>query len=185
MILKSSTNGIIEMLVIPTSNHWKAVIGTNEKATWSAGTNATAIINNKRTIKLRLKNLFSNNVVTWEISEDGRLNDGFRNVEKLFQLEVYDFFENINKNIKTVCNTSFHDIWEKTMHMIKYPELGFTHFGVVKKFIDEFKPDVVIGTGGYICGPVFAAANARNIPTFLYHEYGQTAPNISSCSDTR
>lgn len=39
---------------------------------------------------------------------------------------------------------------------------------VVKKFIDEFKPDVVIGTGGYICGPVFAAANSRKIPTFLH-----------------
>lgn len=39
---------------------------------------------------------------------------------------------------------------------------------VVKKFIDEFKPDIVIGTGGYICGPVFAAANSRNIPTFLH-----------------
>ena len=37
---------------------------------------------------------------------------------------------------------------------------------VVKRFIDEFKPDVVIGTGGYICGPVFAAANAKKIPTF-------------------
>lgn len=39
---------------------------------------------------------------------------------------------------------------------------------VVKKFIDEFKPDVVIGTGGYICGPVFAAANAKKVPTFLH-----------------
>lgn len=39
---------------------------------------------------------------------------------------------------------------------------------VVKKFIDEFKPDVVIGTGGYICGPVFAAANSKGIPTFLH-----------------
>ena len=39
---------------------------------------------------------------------------------------------------------------------------------VVRKFLDEFKPDVVIGTGGYICGPVFAAANSRNIPTFLH-----------------
>jgi len=38
----------------------------------------------------------------------------------------------------------------------------------VKAFIDEFKPDVVIGTGGYICGPVFAAANAKKIPTFLH-----------------
>lgn len=39
---------------------------------------------------------------------------------------------------------------------------------VVKQFIDEFKPDVVIGTGGYICGPVFAAANSKKIPTFLH-----------------
>lgn len=39
---------------------------------------------------------------------------------------------------------------------------------VVEKFIDKFKPDVVIGTGGYICGPVFAAANSKKIPTFLH-----------------
>lgn len=39
---------------------------------------------------------------------------------------------------------------------------------VVKKFIDEFKPDIVIGTGGYICGPVFAAANSKKIPTVLH-----------------
>lgn len=39
---------------------------------------------------------------------------------------------------------------------------------IVKKFIDEFKPDIVIGTGGYICGPVFAAANSRKIPTVLH-----------------
>ena len=38
----------------------------------------------------------------------------------------------------------------------------------VKKFIDQFKPDIVIGTGGYICGPVFAAANAKKIPTVLH-----------------
>src|SRR5574344_268322 len=38
----------------------------------------------------------------------------------------------------------------------------------VKKFIDKFKPDLVIGTGGYICGPVFAAANSRHIPTILH-----------------
>ncbi len=38
----------------------------------------------------------------------------------------------------------------------------------VLKFIDEFKPDIVLGTGGYICGPVFAAANTRKVPTFLH-----------------
>lgn len=40
---------------------------------------------------------------------------------------------------------------------------------VVKKIIDEFKPDLVLGTGGYICGPVFSAAISKNIPT-VFHE---------------
>ena len=37
-----------------------------------------------------------------------------------------------------------------------------------KKYIKDFKPDVVIGTGGYICGPVFAAATSYKIPTILH-----------------
>ena len=37
-----------------------------------------------------------------------------------------------------------------------------------KKYIKEFNPDVVIGTGGYICGPVFAAATANKIPAVLH-----------------
>ena len=39
---------------------------------------------------------------------------------------------------------------------------------LAKKYIKEFKPDVVIGTGGYICGPVFAAATAYHIPSVLH-----------------
>lgn len=38
----------------------------------------------------------------------------------------------------------------------------------VKKFIDEFKPDLVLGMGGYICGPVFAAAVSKKVPTVLH-----------------
>ncbi len=38
----------------------------------------------------------------------------------------------------------------------------------VKKIIDEFQPNLVLGTGGYICGPVFSAATARKIPTVLH-----------------
>ena len=37
-----------------------------------------------------------------------------------------------------------------------------------KRYLKEYKPDVVIGTGGYICGPVFAAATALNIPCVLH-----------------
>ena len=40
--------------------------------------------------------------------------------------------------------------------------------GIAKKYIKEFNPDVVIGTGGYICGPVFAAATSYKIPSVLH-----------------
>lgn len=38
----------------------------------------------------------------------------------------------------------------------------------VEKIFDDFKPDLVIGTGGYICGPVFNVAVSRKIPTMLH-----------------
>ena len=41
-------------------------------------------------------------------------------------------------------------------------------FGKAKKIIKEFKPDVVIGTGGYICGAVISQASRLRIPTLLH-----------------
>lgn len=41
-------------------------------------------------------------------------------------------------------------------------------FGEAKKIIKEFKPDIVIGTGGYICGATITAAHSLNIPTLLH-----------------
>lgn len=38
----------------------------------------------------------------------------------------------------------------------------------VKEFFEEFKPDLVIGTGGYICVPVFKVAIKMKIPTILH-----------------
>ncbi len=37
-----------------------------------------------------------------------------------------------------------------------------------KKIIKEFRPDVVIGTGGYICGPVCMAAKSLKVPVVLH-----------------
>ena len=36
------------------------------------------------------------------------------------------------------------------------------------KIIKKFKPDIVIGTGGYVCGPVLFAAAKMGIPTFVH-----------------
>ena len=41
-------------------------------------------------------------------------------------------------------------------------------FGEAKKIIKEFKPDIVIGTGGYICGATITAAHSLKIPTLLH-----------------
>lgn len=37
-----------------------------------------------------------------------------------------------------------------------------------KKIVKKFKPDIVIGTGGFICGPVLMAAKKYKIPTILH-----------------
>lgn len=41
-------------------------------------------------------------------------------------------------------------------------------FAEAKKIIKEFKPDVVIGTGGYICGATIFTASRLRIPTLLH-----------------
>lgn len=38
-----------------------------------------------------------------------------------------------------------------------------------KKIIKEFQPDIVIGTGGYICGPVMLSARKCHVP-YVLHE---------------
>ncbi|KQL54718.1 UDP-diphospho-muramoylpentapeptide beta-N-acetylglucosaminyltransferase [Heyndrickxia shackletonii] len=39
-----------------------------------------------------------------------------------------------------------------------------------KKMIKSFKPDVVIGTGGYVCGPVVYAAAKQKVPTIIHEQ---------------
>jgi len=39
-----------------------------------------------------------------------------------------------------------------------------------RKIIRKFKPDIVIGTGGYVCGPVLMAASMMGIPTMIQEQ---------------
>jgi len=39
-----------------------------------------------------------------------------------------------------------------------------------KEIIKEFKPDIVIGTGGYVCGPVVKTASGLGIRTFIHEQ---------------
>ena len=39
-----------------------------------------------------------------------------------------------------------------------------------RKVIKDFKPDIVIGTGGYVCGPVVMIAAINRIPTMIHEQ---------------
>jgi len=51
---------------------------------------------------------------------------------------------------------------------LKTAYLAVTSVGKAKKILDEFQPDLVVGTGGYVCWPVVKAAADRGIPTALH-----------------
>lgn len=55
-----------------------------------------------------------------------------------------------------------------TLENIKNIAKTLKSIKATKKIIKEFKPDIVIGTGGYICGPVIYAAHKLEIPTMLH-----------------
>ena len=69
---------------------------------------------------------------------------------ELKTIQAYGFNRKISfDNLKKICKT-------------------FLSIGEAKKIIEQFKPDVVIGTGGYICVPVGIATKRKNVPIVLH-----------------
>ncbi len=110
-------------------------------------------INPALAIAQRIKQENSKNEILYVGTEDGMESDlvpkqgfAFKTVEAKY-LERKISFE----NIKT---------------------LAVTIKGVLQSMaiIKEFKPDVVVGTGGYVCGPVVLAAAIKGVPTMLHEQ---------------
>ena len=55
-----------------------------------------------------------------------------------------------------------------TPYNIKSAWLAFTSPMKAKKLIREYKPDLVVGTGGYVCWPLLKAASSMGIPTAVH-----------------
>lgn len=67
-------------------------------------------------------------------------------------IEIYGFYrKKMYRNFKT----------------IKYFYKGYKD---CKKIIRDFKPDIVIGVGGYVTGPVIYAAHRLGYPTFIHEQ---------------
>lgn len=55
-----------------------------------------------------------------------------------------------------------------TPYNIKSAWLAFTSPMKAKKLIREYKPDLVVGTGGYVCWPLLKAASSMGVPTAIH-----------------
>lgn len=53
---------------------------------------------------------------------------------------------------------------------LKTAKLLFTSSKESKKILKEFNPDICIGTGGYVSGPIIREAQKLNIPTLIHEQ---------------
>lgn len=75
-------------------------------------------------------------------------------------IEIYGFYrKQIWKNFKTL-------------------KCFWNGYSKCKKMIKQFKPDVVIGVGGYVTGPVLYAAHKCGIKTFIHEQ--NSVPGVSN-----
>lgn len=59
---------------------------------------------------------------------------------------------------------------QSIVHNIKTVTRAFSASSKAKKIIKEFNPDICIGTGGYVSGPVVRTAAKLNIPTIIHEQ---------------
>lgn len=62
--------------------------------------------------------------------------------------------------------------FERRLSLRNLKTLCKAFYGVhqAHRIVQDFKPDIVIGTGGYVCGPVLLAASLQHIPTLIQEQ---------------
>ncbi len=59
---------------------------------------------------------------------------------------------------------------ENPIEMLKMITVNLKGIRQTKKIIKEFKPDIVVGTGGFVCFPVIIAGKRCGIKTFIHEQ---------------
>ncbi len=84
--------------------------------------------------------------------------------------------QKIEARVVPQCGYAFRTIWISGFHRkfrvgnFLFPLKVVISFMQSRSIIQEFKPDVVIGTGGYVSGPVLRAAVMMKIPTLIQEQ---------------
>lgn len=74
-----------------------------------------------------------------------------------------------------------------TIENIKKMYKTLKGYGEAKRIIKDFNPDIVIGTGGYICGATILSAHKLGIPTMLHESNafpGKAVKMLAKSTDT-
>lgn len=72
-----------------------------------------------------------------------------------------------------ITNLSREISWNGLSHNIQTAKNILSSLQEARRILQEFRPDVVVGTGGYVCYPVIRAAHTLGIPTVV-HESNAT-----------
>lgn len=69
---------------------------------------------------------------------------------------------------------------ERHLTPVNLLRMGKAMAGVVKaaRIVRHFRPDVVVGTGGYVCGPILLAASFLHVPTLIQEQ--NVVPGITN-----
>ena len=76
--------------------------------------------------------------------------------------------KNAGLNFKTIEIRGFKR--KVTLENVKVVELFLSSIRKSKKIIKEFKPDIVVGTGGYVSSAIVYAAHTMHIPTVIHEQ---------------
>ncbi|NCB51600.1 MAG: undecaprenyldiphospho-muramoylpentapeptide beta-N-acetylglucosaminyltransferase [Clostridia bacterium] len=108
------------------------------------------------------------------IAVAGRLREAMPDAKFLFigaedRMEA-DLVPRAGYELKTVKITNIRRGFkpEDISHNLKTVKNVLTSTAEARRIIDDFGPDVVVGTGGYVCYPVLKAASGLGIPTAVH-----------------
>ncbi len=83
-----------------------------------------------------------------------------------------DLVRNAGFDIESIVISGFKRNFkpQSIVHNIKTVKRAFTASAKAKKIIAQFKPDICIGTGGYVSGPVIRSAVSLGIPAIVHEQ---------------
>lgn len=102
--------------------------------------------------------------------------DKFKEKEKKLEVLYIGTTDRMEKDIIPKHNINYIGIrvrgLDRGFHIKNFKAIIFFIRAIIKvrKIIKEFKPDVVIGVGGYVTGPVVYAAKTMRIKTFIHEQ---------------